>query len=59
MKSTKKLKFYCYYSSSNDDSKWRLFSKTVTTSRTITSIEEIVFLLNFREGKINAEKWLF
>jgi hypothetical protein len=44
----KKQKFY--YSSSNDDSKWRLFSKAIT-GRTITSIEEIVFFKLQRGGK--------
>jgi hypothetical protein len=49
MKSTKKLKnSIATYSSSNDDNKWRLFSKAIT-GRTITSIKEIVFYQNFRE----------
>jgi hypothetical protein len=49
------------YSSSNDDDKWRLFTKALTsspTTRTITSVQRQYFV-KIQRGKIDAEKLLF
>jgi hypothetical protein len=55
------LKLLASYSSSNDDDKWRLFTKQLTsspTTRTITSVQRQYFV-KIQRGKIDAEKLLF
>jgi hypothetical protein len=59
MKSKKLKASLASYSSSNDDDKWRLFTKAINsspTTRTITSVQRDSIFVKIQRGKIDAEK---